>query len=186
MWSRHSRRSVPMKRSAIAFARDAGTGVRMIRMSAPANAASNAAVNLVSRSRIKNRNCSARSPRSMSRLRVCWVTQAPVGWAVIPAIRTRRRSCSITTRTVEAAQEDGVDVGEVDGEDRVGLRGQELSPGRSGPARSRIDAGALEDLPHCRRGDRVAEPDEIAVDSAVAPPWVLPRHPQHQIANALR
>ena len=34
---------------------------------------------------------------------------------------------------VEAAQEDGVDVGEVDGEDGVGLRGQELSP--FGPAR---------------------------------------------------
>jgi hypothetical protein len=33
---------------------------------------------------------------------------------------------------VEAAQEDGVDVGEVDGEDRVGLRGQERSPGRTG------------------------------------------------------
>ena len=33
-WSRHSRRSVPMKRSAIAFARGARTGVRM---SAPAN-----------------------------------------------------------------------------------------------------------------------------------------------------
>jgi hypothetical protein len=32
---------------------------------------------------------------------------------------------------VEAAQEDGVDVGEVDREDRVGLRGQELAPGRS-------------------------------------------------------
>jgi hypothetical protein len=32
---------------------------------------------------------------------------------------------------IEAAQEDGVDVGEVDGEDRVGLRGQELPPARS-------------------------------------------------------
>ena len=32
---------------------------------------------------------------------------------------------------VEAAQEDGVVVGEVDGEDRVGLRGQELAPARS-------------------------------------------------------
>jgi hypothetical protein len=29
---------------------------------------------------------------------------------------------------VEAAQEDGVDVGEIDREDRVGLRGQELPP----------------------------------------------------------
>jgi MFS family permease len=31
-----------------------------------------------------------------------------VGWAVIPARCTRRRPCSITTRNVEAAQEDGV------------------------------------------------------------------------------
>ena len=37
---------------------------------------------------------------------------------------------------VEAAQEDGVDVGEVDREDRVGLRGQELAPGRPGPSRA--------------------------------------------------
>jgi hypothetical protein len=39
MWSRHSRRRVPMKRSAIAFARGARTGVRMMRMSAPVNTA---------------------------------------------------------------------------------------------------------------------------------------------------
>jgi hypothetical protein len=45
---------------------------------------------------------------------------------------------------VEAAQEDGVDVGEVDGEDRVGLRGEELSPGWSGPLRGGIDAGGLQ------------------------------------------
>jgi hypothetical protein len=42
---------------------------------------------------------------------------------------------------VETAQEDGVDVGEVDGEDRVGLRGQELAPGRSGPLGCGIDSG---------------------------------------------
>ena len=74
------------------------TGVRMMRMSAPAKTASKAAVNLLSRSRIRNRNRAARSPRSMSRLRACWVTQAPVGWAVIPAMCTRRLPCSITTR----------------------------------------------------------------------------------------
>ena len=38
-----------------------------------------AAVNLLSRSRIKNRDRSARSPRSMNRLRACWVIQALVG-----------------------------------------------------------------------------------------------------------
>jgi hypothetical protein len=30
--------------------------------------------------------------------RACWVTQPPVGWAVIPATCTRRVPCSITTR----------------------------------------------------------------------------------------
>jgi hypothetical protein len=34
---------------------------------------------------------------------------------------------------VEPAEEDGVDVGEVDREDRVGLCRQELSPGRARP-----------------------------------------------------
>jgi hypothetical protein len=87
---------------------------------------------------------------------------------------------------VEAAQEDGVDVGEVDREDRLGLRGQELAPGRSGPARSGIDSGGLQDLPYRRRGDRMAEPDELAVDAAVAPPWVLSGHPQHQRPQGLR
>jgi hypothetical protein len=35
---------------------------------------------------------------------------------------------------VEPAEDDGVDVGEVDGEDRVGLGGEELLPRRPGPA----------------------------------------------------
>ena len=47
---------------------------------------------------IKNRNWLARSPRSIRKLRACWVTQDPVGWAVIPARCTRRRPCSITSR----------------------------------------------------------------------------------------
>jgi len=40
---------------------------------------------------------------------------------------------------VEAAQEDSVDMGEVHCEDRVGLCGEELSPGGSGPPGSRIE-----------------------------------------------
>jgi hypothetical protein len=36
--------------------------------------ASNAVVNLLSRSRIRNRSRSVRSSRSMTRLRACWVT----------------------------------------------------------------------------------------------------------------
>jgi hypothetical protein len=70
---------------------------------------------------------------------------------------------------VEAAEEDGVDVGEVDREDRVGLRRQEVSPGRAGPQGSGIDAAALQDSPHGRGGDSVAESDELTVDASVAP-----------------
>jgi hypothetical protein len=70
---------------------------------------------------------------------------------------------------VEPAEEHGVDVGEVDREDRVGLRCQELSPGRSGPLRSGVDASGLEKLPHRGGGDRMAESDELAVDASVAP-----------------
>jgi hypothetical protein len=44
---------------------------------------------------------------------------------------------------IEAAQEDGVDVGDIDREDRMGLRGQELPPGRPGPSWRGIESGVL-------------------------------------------
>jgi hypothetical protein len=47
----HSRRTVPTQRSAIAFARGACGGVRITSAPAAVNTASNAAVNLLSRSR---------------------------------------------------------------------------------------------------------------------------------------
>jgi hypothetical protein len=46
-------------------------------------------------------------------------------------------------KDVEAAQEDGVDVGEADREDRVGLGAEELSPGRAGAARGGSRPAAL-------------------------------------------
>ena len=49
--------------------------------------------------RIKNLNPAARSPRSIIRLRACWATQAPVGFAVTPSKCTRRVACSTTNRT---------------------------------------------------------------------------------------
>ena len=49
---------------------------------------------------------------------------------------------------VEATQEDRVDMGEIDRENRVSLRGQELLPGRPGPSWSGIETGSLENRPH--------------------------------------
>ena len=50
--------------------------VRMMQMSAVVKTASTPVVNLLSRLRIKNLNWSARSPRSINRLRACWITRA--------------------------------------------------------------------------------------------------------------
>ena len=57
---------VPTKRSAIAFARGARTGVLMIVTSVAVNTASKAAVNLLSRSRTRNRKCRWASSRSIT------------------------------------------------------------------------------------------------------------------------
>ena len=87
---------------------------------------------------------------------------------------------------VEAAEEDGVDVGEVDREDHVGLGGEELSPGRAGPLRGGDDAGVPEDFSHGGAGDVVAESEELALDASVAPAWILSGHSQHQGTDRLR
>jgi hypothetical protein len=44
----------------------------------------------------------------------------------------------------------------------VGLRGEELSPGRSGPSRGGVDPGVLQDRPYGGGGKPLAESDELA------------------------
>jgi hypothetical protein len=55
----------------------------------------------------------------------------------------------------------------------VGLNGEELAPGRSGPVRGRIDARSLQDRPDGGGGDGVAESGEFALNASVFPGWVL-------------
>ena len=71
----------------------------MARTPLPMNTSSNTVVNLLSRSRIRNLNRAARSPRFMRRSRACWAVHAPVGWAVMPRMCTRRVWISITNKT---------------------------------------------------------------------------------------
>jgi hypothetical protein len=97
--SRHSPRTVRTKRSAIAFAFGARIGVLTILMPSLAKTASKARVNLLSRSRTRNRNDPGRSWRAQANLRACRVTQAPVGFAVQPAKWTRRLPSSMKKRT---------------------------------------------------------------------------------------
>ena len=90
--------NVPTKRSAIAFALGACTGVLMTRMSVAVKTASNAAVNLASRSRMRNRN---RHGVVEVHEQVAGLLghQAPVGCAVTPRMWTRREACSMTKKT---------------------------------------------------------------------------------------
>jgi hypothetical protein len=81
------------------FARGDRTGVLITHVPFPAKTSSNVAVNLLSLSRIRNLNRPARSPRSIRRLRACWVVQAPAGCAVTPRMCTALVSISITNST---------------------------------------------------------------------------------------
>jgi hypothetical protein len=63
------------------------------------NTLSNTVVYLVSRSRIRNRNCPARSPKSSIRLRACCATHCPFGWVVTPRMCTLRVPTSIRNNT---------------------------------------------------------------------------------------
>ncbi len=58
---------------------------------------------------------------------------------------------------------------EIGRENAVGLRGQELLPGRARPAGRRVDPGIVQDLPHRGAGDWVAELDELALHAPVPP-----------------
>jgi hypothetical protein len=49
-------------------------------------------------------------------------------------------------QVVKAAQEDGVDVREIDREDGVGLRAEELRPGRAGSSWRGIESAVLQDV----------------------------------------
>jgi transposase len=69
---------------------------------------------------------------------------------------------------VQALQQHGVHVEEVDGEDPSGLGVQELPPGRARAARRRIDARGAQDLPDCGLRHCHAEFRQFAVDPAVS------------------
>ena len=62
---------------------------------------------------------------------------------------------------------------QVAGEDGVGLRAEELGPGRSGSPRRGVDPGAVEDRPDGGGSDLVAESGEFAVYASIPPGGIL-------------
>lgn len=71
---------------------------------------------------------------------------------------------------VQACELDRVHMQEVDSDDVLSLGGQELLPRRPATARSGVDPGPVQDVPHGRGGDFVAEAGQFTVDAPVAPP----------------
>jgi hypothetical protein len=69
----------------------------------------------------------------VSRLRACWV--AWVGWVLGEAKKVHSSGGMFDPEEhVDALQQDGVDVQEVDGENAASLGSEELSPAWSGPS----------------------------------------------------
>ncbi len=146
------------------------------------NTASKKPVNWPARSLIRNLTEAARWPR---------VHQEVAGCLGRPrAVRIRGDAGEMDAagavldddQDIEATEQHGVHVNEVDREDAVGLGGQELPPGRTRPPRCGTEPGIMQDLPHRRAGDGVAELDEFAVDTPVPPRRIL-RHADHELPD---
>ena len=74
---------------------------------------------------------------------------------------------------VQPFEEHGVDGEEVGLEDARRVLAEKLRPGRLQPARRGFDPGLLQDPPHGARREFDAEPDQLALDSAVPPARIL-------------
>jgi hypothetical protein len=134
MWSRHSRRRVPIHRSAIAFARCPERGANDADASACEyciEGGGELAV-AVADQELKTFGVVAELHEQVAGL---LGGPGPGGVGGDPGDVHPAGAVLDHDEHVEAAKEDGVDVRKVDREDRVGLRGQELPPGWAGPLR---------------------------------------------------
>src|SRR5690348_11088016 len=130
---------------------------------------------------MRKRKQPIRSARSMIRWRSCWADQAPSGWAVTPRDVYPAGRCLHDEQHLQTRQEDGVHGEEITRQQALRLSAQERSPGGIQAARSGPVPPRSADPADGRLADVVAEPGQLAVDSAVAPSWVLRRQPQHLI-----
>jgi hypothetical protein len=146
----------------------------MIRAPLPASTSSNAAVNLRSRSRIRNLSQPARSPRSMSGLRACWAVHSPGGCAVTPRICTRRAWISITNKThkrlrntVSTCRKSHAKIPDAWAARNCRQVGDARRGAGVSPAAARIRRIAPAPM-------RYPEAEELALDATVSTAWVLP------------
>jgi len=72
---------------------------------------------------------------------------------------------------VQPVQADRVEMEQVARDDRLGLRVEELRPGRPGSPRRWVDARRVKDFSHGGGADLVAASDEFAVHAPIPPMW---------------
>jgi hypothetical protein len=125
---------LPTRRSAIALARGARTGVWRMLTSMAAKTVSTAAVNLASRSRMRNRN---RRPVVEVHEQVARLLGQPRAGRMGSDAEQMYSAGGVLDdeERIQPAQRDGLEVEQVAGQDRVRLSAQELAPGRSGATR---------------------------------------------------
>src|SRR2546430_10307426 len=87
---------------------------------------------------------------------------------------------------IEACEPERLDGEKVAGDDRVGVRTQELSPAELDASAGRKHAGLPQDLGDRRCRDSHADTGEFTDDPPVAPARVLTREPQPKLTDLLR
>jgi hypothetical protein len=86
----------------------------------------------------------------------------------------------MNTSTYKGLEEHRLDGEEVAGDDALGLRREEPTPGRAVPARCRPETRATKDRTDRRGGDDDPQALELTLDPHAPPARVLPRHAQDQ------
>jgi hypothetical protein len=128
-----------------------------------------------------------RSPRSITRLRICWVVHRPSALVVMPSRCTDRVGTSNTNKHVDPLERyRAVDVEEVTGQHRRRLRAQELPPSRVGVAhRCRRDPQPPQHAADRGRSHPVTEFEQLPLDSSVPPARVVLGHARNQHGDSI-
>lgn|GEM_PF-1689309 len=153
-----------------------------IRLPSEAKTASKGSVNLASRSRSRNLNCSLRSARSMRRLRACWATHSPVGLADTPRMWTLRVETSSTNSSYRR-------LGSTVSAWKKSQPRTPLAWAARNCCQVRLARRGAGSIParlrssHRARCDLASKPGELTVDAPISPGRVLGCHPQDQAAQ---
>ena len=167
--------TVPIHRSAIAFARGACTGVRRTWMASLANTASNMAVNFA----VAIPDEEPEPSRAVAKVdqQVAGLLDNPGSGRVRGDAQQVHAAGGMLDdeQNIEPVPQQRIDAKEVRGENAVCLGAQELPPAGPVAARGGIQAGSLQNRPHRARRKPITQASKLTVDPAVAPGRVLRR-----------